>query len=229
MKLLLIAILTCSSLLAKDTGEISGQLKAMYLIDDKTNTFTPRNGSAFLGKLKYVSPQLLDTLRLGSALYVNGDTGLTDWEDTSKKKAMGMFVSEEGKAKFFLGEAYLEYKTKRVFAKVGRQIFNSPLTKIHWSFMPNFYEAGYLSLKLIPKLAINILHVNRMSFGSREAADFGLIGEKTGTAGAVRPMQEQSPNGIERANFMNLGLAAGVADTKGMSALNLDYKINENM
>ena len=235
MRLLFSFILTfilSITLDAKDiksnTGSVSGQIRAMYLIDDLTNTFTPRNGSAYLLKLKYVTPTFADNFKLTTAVYINGDTGLTDFEDASKKKALGMFLREEGKVEAVLGEAYLEYKADKVIARVGRQRLDTPLTKIAWSFVPFFYESAFISLHPTKKLSTILGHISALSYGTREAADFGLIGEKTGTAGTVRPMSTQSDTGINRGDFINVGEAAGVAKTKGTSLGAIKYKLNEN-
>ena len=209
-------------------GVVSGKLKAMHILSDKTNTFTPEDGSGYLGTLKYVTPELIDGLKLGAGLYVNGDTGLTDW-DSGKKNALGMFVAEKGEHTALLGEAYLDYHSDMFSAKVGRQILNTPLTTIQWSLMPNFYEAAVLSTKSISDLSFTLAHINRMSYGSRAATDWGLIGEKTKTAGVSRPMSTQSPAGIEQANFMNLGDAAVGVKTDGITAFNMLFKGIENM
>ena len=65
-------------------GVVSGQLKAMHIISDKDNAWTPNDGSGYLGKIKYVTPEVLDGLKFGAGFYINGDTGLTKW-DAGKK------------------------------------------------------------------------------------------------------------------------------------------------
>jgi len=210
-------------------GEVSGQIKAMHILADKTNGFAPEDGSGYLVSLKYVTPDLaLKGLKAGAAFYANGDTGLTDWED-SDVNAKGMFTDVEGKTKTLLGEAYLEYKSNMLDAKVGRQILNTPLTTIQWSLMPNFYQAAVAAVKPVNGLSLTALHIDKMAYGSRSATDFSLIGEKTGTAGVVTPAFAQSPASARvQAQFLNLGTAAGVAETSGMTALNATYKAGEN-
>lgn len=227
---------TVSAADAKDTalltgGKVTGQIKAMQILNDKTNTFTPREGSAYLGKLKYVTPDLKVTgLKAGAAFYINGDTGLTDWDDANKKKAQGLFTGNNlGDTATLLGEAYLEYNSEMVDAKVGRQILNTPLTTIKWSLMPNFYEAGVLTVKPMKNLSVTLAQVTGISFGSRSAADWGLIGEKTKTAGVATPRLQQSPSGVSQAKFLNLGTAAGVAETDGITVASVGFQPMNNL
>ncbi len=214
---------------AFSNGVVSGQIKAMHILSDKTNGFTPEDGSGYLGTLKYVTPEVYDGLKFGAAFYINGDTGLTDWDDTSKKKANGMFTAPKGATNTLLGQAYLEYKNDTVFVKAGRQILNTPLTTIKWSLMPNFYEAAVLSLKPMKSLSLSLSHISGMAYGSRSTADWGLIGEKTGTAGS-----SQKPVSVggtfEQAKFHNLGQAvSGVnEDTDGMTVANISYNMGKN-
>lgn len=196
-------------------GEVSGQIKAMHIVNDLNNGYTPNDGSGYLGTLKYVTPELSPGLKFGTAFYVNGDTGLTRWDETGIKTAGGMFVAPKGDESAQLGQAYLEYKSKNLTAKVGRQILDTPLTTIKWSLMPNFYEAAVVGTNLADKTSLTLAHVSRMSYGSRAATDWGLIGEKTGTAGTVKSNTQ--------ATFHNLGTAAGTDKTNGITAANITY------
>ena len=218
------------------SGEVSGQIKAMHIITDNDNNWTPNNGSGYLGTLKYVTPEVIEGLKAGAAFYVNGDTGLSDWGDSSSpatdgiKTAQGMFTSVKGEENSHLGQAYLEYNNKTIHSKTGRMILNTPLTKIQWSLMPNFYEAGVLSIKSIPNFKFTLLHINKISYGSRAATDWSLIGEKTKSAGVARPMLVQSATGIEQTKFINIGTAAGTAnETDGITTINATYKGIKNL
>ena len=211
-------------------GEVSGQIKAMHILADKTNGFAPEDGSGYLFSLKYVTPDLaVKGLKAGAAFYANGDTGLTNWED-SDVNAKGMFTDTDGKTNTLLGQAYIEYKSSMIDAKIGRQILNTPLTTIKWSLMPNFYQAAVTSVKPMKGLSFTALHIDKMAYGSRSATDFSLIGEKTGTAGVVTPTLTQSPTSTRlQAQFLNLGTAAGAGkETSGMSAFNATYKAGKN-
>lgn len=205
-------------------GVATGQIKAMHIISDKDNSWAPNNGSGYLGTLKYVTPEVVDGLKFGAALYINGDTGLTDW-DSGKKNALGMFTATEGQEKAQLGQAYVEYKNKMLSFKGGRQILNTPLTKIQWSLMPNFYDAYMLGTEKVSGFSFKLGHITRMSYGSRAATDWGLIGEKTKTAGVARPMETQSATGVVQAQFHSLAEGAGVAEnTAGMTVIGATYK-----
>jgi len=205
-------------------GVVSGQLKAMHIISDKDNAWAPNNGSGYLGTLKYVTPEVLDGLKFGAAFYINGDTGLTDW-NSGKVNALGMFTSTQGQEKSELGQAYVEYKNEMLHFKGGRQILSTPLTKIMWSLMPNFYDAYMLGTEKVTSFSFNLGHITRMSYGSRAATDWGLIGEKTKTAGAARPMETQSATGIVQAEFHSLAEGAGVTEnTAGMTVVGATYK-----
>jgi len=211
-------------------GEVSGQIKAMHILGDKTNKWAPENGSGYLGVLKYVTPDLWTKgLKAGAAFYVNGDTGATEWNDANNKPAQGMFTDVEGKTNTLLGEAYLEYKSSMIDATVGRQILNTPLTTIQWSLMPNFYQAAVATVKPMNGLSLSALHIDKMAYGSRTATDWSLIGEATGTAGVTTAAVGQGAGTREQARFLNLGTAAGVGkETSGMTALNATYKAGEN-
>ncbi|WP_373001326.1 OprD family outer membrane porin [Sulfurimonas sp.] len=205
-------------------GVVSGQLKAMHIISDKDNAWTPNDGSGYLGTLKYVTPEVLDGLKFGAAFYINGDTGLTKW-DAGKKNALGMFTATQGQDKSELGQAYVEYKNEMLSFKGGRQILNTPLTKIKWSLMPNFYDAYMLGTEKVTGFSFNLGHITRMSYGSRAATDWSLIGEKTGTAGVARPMETQAAGGIVQAEFHSLAEGAGIAtNTAGMTVIGATYK-----
>ena len=219
-------------------GEVSGQIKAMHIITDKDNNWTPNSGSGYLGTLKYVTPEILNGLKAGTAFYINGDTGLTDWGEypvnsttDGTKPAQGMFTSVGGEENSHLGQLYLEYNRKnKVHAKLGRIILNTPLTKIQWSLMPNFYEAGVVSTEALSGFKFTLAHINKMSYGSRSATDFSLIGEKTGTAGNARPVVGQGAGTLEQAKFIDIGTALNPSlNTDGITAINATYKAVKNL
>ena len=224
--LAIVTTLHALSLLSE--GDISLQLKAMHILSDKTNKFAPEEGSGYLGKVKYVSPKVLDGLKVGAGVYINGNTGFTDFNN-NKNDAIGMFTDIKGKDKVLLGEVYLEYKSNKLHAKAGRQILNTPLTTISWSLMPNFYEAAILESDIAKNFLLKLVHITRMSYGSRSATDFGLIGEKTATAGLARPTLQQSTTGIKQATFLDVGQAAVGTHTKGITAVNVTYNGVKNL
>ncbi len=222
------------------SGDLTLQLKAMTIIDDKRNGFAPSNGSGYLVKLKYETGEILtDGLKLGIGMYVNGDAGLTEWDERAAPDlntgAYGMVVDADGKSKALMGELYLSYKNEYFNAKLGRQILKTPLSVIQISLMPNFYEAYILDTEVVDGLKLTAGHISKMSFGSRAMADFGVIGEKTGTAGVgltgnpALPQFVQIGGELEQAKFYNIGTAAGLDSTNGRSIIGLTYKGVENL
>ena len=244
------ALLSCSLLQAaeikadgKDAGDVELMFKAMHIIDDKENGFAPSNGSGYLVKLKYDTPDILtDGLKIGVGMYANGDTGRTEWDEFApaagqyNKPAKGMFVSNRGESKALMGEAYVSYKNDSVHAKLGRQILKTPLTEIKWSLMPNFYEAYTVGTNAIEGFSLTATWMTKMSFGSRAMTDWGLIGERTGTAGVSTFLTVDSGNApggydgfVDQAKFYDMGVAAlGTGNSKyetdGRGALGATYK-----
>ncbi|MEA3374346.1 MAG: OprD family outer membrane porin [Campylobacterota bacterium] len=209
----------------QDHGTVSAKAKAMHVIHDKNNGYTPNDGSGYLFQLNYKSPDLLTkNLKIGIGMYVNGDTGLTEWDKPGDKKpARGMFVAPRGKETAQLGEAYLSYKQKEgVRLKLGRQILNTPMTKIKWSLMPTFYEAYGIGSEAVKDLSLDLMQITRISYGSRTVADWKLIGESTGTAGAPNVLEEKGGTG--QARFISIRDVAGVDSSAGFSALGATYK-----
>ena len=184
-------------------GDLTLQFKGMTVIDDIKNGYAPSNGTGYLVKLKYETGDILfDGLSVGVGMYVNGDAGITDWDlkkSPSKggewdKGAYGMVTDIDGKSKALMGELYLNYKHDLFHAKVGRQILKTPLTVIKTSLMPNFHEAAMLDFKPLDGLKVTAGHMSGMSFGSRAAADWGMIGERTGTAGVASQLLNDPAN-----------------------------------
>lgn len=242
IKLSLAAALAGSAMLQAASVDINGyrggtldvMFKGMTVIDDEKNGFAPSNGSGYLVKLKYESPDtLLDGLKYGVGVYVNGDAGLTNWDNNNAadgwdKGAYGMVVDVGGDSKGLLGELYLSYKNEYFDAKFGRQTLDTPLTKIQTSLMPNFYEAYMLGTNAIDGLRLTAGHITKMSLGSRAAPDWGIIGEKTGTAGVGAALLSQGGT-IEQAKFYNMGTIAGLDSTSGRTVIGATYTGLENL
>ncbi len=221
-----------------EAGEIELKFKGMTVLSDKKNGFTPSNGTAYLIKLKYQTGDILtEGLSVGVGMYANGDAGLTTWDERSapnyNKPAMGMVVDVNGSSKALTGELYLDYKYEFVHARAGRQILKTPLTVIKTSLMPNFYEAYMLDAVPTDGLKITAGHISKVSFGSRAMADWGVIGEKTGTAGVGLygrgVLFEQAGGTLQQAKFYNIGTAAGFESTNGRSLLGVSYTGIDNL
>jgi len=222
-------------------GDLTLQFKGMTVIDDIENGYAPSNGSGYLVKLKYETGEVFtDGLKVGVGMYVNGDAGLTEWDEKktdSNKGAYGMVVDDEGDSKALMGELYLKYSNDYFNATAGRQMIKTPLTVIKTSLMPNFYEAAMLDFKPLDGLKVTAGHITGMSFGSRAAADWGMIGERTGTAGVGTMLTNDPKNTysatpaqlIDQAEFYNIGEIAGLGDTNGRSVLGLTYTGIKNL
>ena len=221
-------------------GTLDFMLKGIYVIDDHKNGFAPSNGGGYLVKVKHVTPDIwVDNLKVGVGVYVNGDAGLTDWDKNSApeydKGAYGLSVDVDGASKALMGEFFVTYKNSYFDAKLGRQTLDTPLTKIQVSLMPNFYEAYMLGTNVVDGLRLNAGHITKMSFGSRAAADAGMIGENTGTAGVGFKNDdfmsfETASSYMEQAKFYNMGVAAGLKkNTNGRSVVGATYTGVKNL
>jgi len=208
---------------------VSGMFKLMHILSAEDNQFDRDSGSAFLLNVKYKS-QASNNIRAVVNHYSVGDTGLTDFETTGKP-ARGMFVNGStgrGETVSLLAELHALYKTKTTTAKVGRQIWNTPLSTIKWSMMPNFYEGATFENKSVEGLTINASHMTKMSYGSRALTDFALIGEGSATAGASKVAK------TNQAEFLTFGQLTGVTgidgdDSAGMTTVGIDYSGVKNL
>ncbi|MFA5233268.1 MAG: OprD family outer membrane porin [Sulfurimonas sp.] len=212
-------------------GTLDFMLKGITVIDDEKNGWAPSEGSGYLVKLKYETPDaMFDGLKVGVGMYANGDAGLTDWTpDDGGKAAGGLVVDTEGDSKSLMGELYVSYKNEYIDAKFGRQELDTPLTKIQVSLMPNFYEAYMLGTNVIDGLRLTAGHITEMSMGSRAAADYGLIGEATTTGGAAVKFLVNGGTVYEQAKFYNMGEIAGYEDTNGRTVVGATYTGVKNL
>jgi len=217
MRIVLQILLFCTILYGANTQEAKteGEIKVIHVLSDKSNKYAPEDGSAYLLKLKYISEDFYEGLHFGMGAYANGDTGLTNWE--GKNNALGLFSQPKGDTSVVFGELYLRYKNRTTDAVVGRQLLDTPLTKISTTLTPNFYQAVFLKNSLNENISL--------SLGSQGATDWALVGEQTKTAGAAVPMQSQSINGVEQAKFIGIAEAAGGEDTKGISFIGLEHQL----
>lgn len=220
----------------KDAGDLTMQFKAMTVLSDKKNGFAPSNGTGYLVKLKYETADILtEGLKIGVGTYVNGDAGLTKWDENNladgyNKGAYGMVTDESGASKGILGEMYLSYKHKYFDAKLGRQTIKTPLTQIQASLTPNFYEAYMLGTEAIDGLRLTAGHITKMSLGSRAAPDSGVIGENTDTAGALAKLIRPVAGPISQAKFYNMGVVAGLdKETDGRTMIGATYTGVKNL
>ena len=207
-----------------NSGKVNFNIKAMHILGDAGNGYDPSEGSSYLIKLKYLTPSW-NSAKIGVGFYNAGDLfNLTDFDaaaaDSDKRLARGMFVTDDGQEKSLMGEFYVNYTHEKFDFNGGRQLFNTPLTNITYSTMPNFHTAFGVSTTAVPDFTLSLDQVTQMSFGARAATDYGLIGEATRTAGA-----SFSPVALEQAEFLSVSKAAlGVdEDTSGITVLGVTY------
>ena len=235
LKLLPLAMAACAFALpvtaadieagGKDLGQVNGEFKVMHILGAADNGYDPSEGTAYLVKLKYLTPSW-NNAKLGIGFYNAGDfLNMTDFDaaatDPDKRLARGMFVTDDGSEKSLMGEFYLNYAGEGFEINAGRQLYTTPLTDITYSTMPNFHTAFGISTTAVSDLKLSFDQVTQMSFGARAATDYGLIGENTRTAGA-----SYSPVLLGQAEFHDISLIATgdeTADTDGISVFGATY------
>lgn len=206
-----------------NTGKVSAMLKAMHILDAEDNGYDPSTGTAYLVKLKYVTPSW-NNAKLGIGFYNAGDLlNMTDFDidPTSERLARGMFVTDLGTEKSVMGEFYLNYAGEGFEVNAGRQLYDTPLTNITYSTIPNFHTVFGISTTAVPDFKLSLDQVTQMSFGARAMTDWGLIGEGTQTAGAAI-----NSSTIGQAEFHDISKAAiGVdgEDTNGITVIGATY------
>jgi len=209
----------------KDLGQVEGGFKFMSILGAADNGYDPSDGTAYLVKLKYLTPSW-NAAKLGIGFYNTGDfLNMTDFEaaatDPDKRVARGMFVTDDGSEKSLMGEFYLNYAGEGFAINAGRQLYTTPLTDITYSTMPNFHTAFGISTTAVSGLELSLDLVTQMSFGARAMTDWGLIGEGTQTAGAT-----VLPSSIGQAEFHDVSLIAtgdDTADTDGITVFGATY------
>lgn len=219
-----------------DFGKVDFHVKSMHILGDDGNGYDPSEGTAYLVKLKYLTPSW-NGAKLGIGFYNNGDLlNLTDFDkaasDPDKRLARGMFVNGTGEETSQMGELYVNYAAEKFEINAGRQIYKTPLTTISYSTMPNFHTAFGISTTALEGFKFSFDQVTQMSFGARAATDFGLIGEGTSTAGAaVNPLGEFAKE-LRQAKFFDISVIAtddDSEDTNGISVLNATYNGVKNL
>lgn len=215
-------------------GNVDLHVKSMHVLGSDDNGYDPSEGTAYLVKLKYLTPSW-NNAKLGVGFYNTGDLlNLTDFDeakDPDKKLARGMFVNDTGNETSLMGEFYVNYVGDKFEINAGRQLYQTPLTTITYSTMPNFHTAFGISTTALEGFKLSFDQVTQMSLGARTATDWGLIGEGTGTAGvSVKP--DINGSGLEQAEFHDINVIATGYDedsTNGISVLGATYSGVKNL
>ena len=196
----------------KYDGKVHGYLRVHHIFDGDSNGFDKNTGSTLGFGLKY-DRHLIGGLSGGIEYYGVTDTGLTN-ED--KNIAFGQFMDSDKSPSQDYGDiwgAHITYKADNFGVSLARSQFDSPMTKIQITHVPNMYEYARLDTNLLGA-DLSLSYITRMAYGSRSAADFGLIGEFTATAGmGLNPFKD-----IERGKYTTISDLLG-DDANGVVVL----------
>ena len=207
-----------------DDGKVHGYARLHHIFDAEVNAFDKSTGSTVGLGLKY-GKTLGKHLAIGGEFYGVMETGFQ--KDTGIAFGQGMGESKADKATGHVAGIHFTLKNLPGKSKVSwaRSQFKSPMTKTQITHVPNMYEyvrgdtgvlGGNLSLSFITDMA----------YGSRSAADFGLIGEKTGTAGmAITPFKNPKSASLVRGDYNQISdTTTGSKSTSGIAVLGYERK-----
>lgn len=211
-----------------DDGNIHGYVRMHHIFSGENNTFDPGTGST-LGLGMGYGLEVMDGLKVGIEAYGVMDSGLTE-TDGSENVAYGQFMNtiknaDELDAGGTWG-AHIRYEGDGYKVALARSQFKSPMTKIQITHVPNMYEYARVDAKILGGNA-SLSFISKMAYGSRSAADFGLIGEKTGTAGMYLSPLTTTPNGtppIERGEYYDISDTVKNSDSSGIFVAGYEKK-----
>lgn len=203
----------------KYDGKVHGYLRAHHIFSGEDNGFDKDTGSTIGLGLRY-DLKLNDKFSAGVEYYGVTDSGLTD---ENKNVAYGQFMNTK-KNDLKYGDTFglhLSYKDNGYTASIARSQFDSPLTKTHITHVPNMFEFVRID-KNIDGANLSFSYIDKMAYGSRSAADFGLIGEFTGTAGmGLSPFKD-----IERGKYYSMRDIVG-EDTMGIAVFGAEKSFED--
>lgn len=213
-----------------DDGSFHGYLRMHHIFNGEDNGFDPVTGSTLGIGLGY-GMEVVPGLKIGAEFYGAMDSGLTDTDE--KAIAYGQFMntikSPNELDPGYAWGAHIRYEGEGFKAQIARSEYKSPLTNIvQITHVPNMYEYARLDGKVLGGNA-SIGFINKMAYGSRSAADFGLIGEFTGTAGMVNPPFEGKPHSLDRGTFYSIEDTLPVGKTDSNGILQVGYEKKKGM
>lgn len=203
-----------------DDGSFHGYLRAHHIFNGEDNGYDKVTGSTLGLGLGY-GLEVTPGLKIGAEFYGAMDSGLTDTDETAI--AYGQFMNEvkspnELDAGYTWG-VHIRYEGEGFKAQVARSQYASPLTNIvQITHVPNMYEYARLDGKVLGGNA-SIGFISKMAYGSRSAADWGLIGEFTGTAGMfMKPFDTGAGPYLKRGDYYSIDetLAPGTTNSDGI-------------
>jgi len=216
-----------------DDGIFHGYLRAHHIFDAKDNGYDKVTGSTLGLGLGY-GMEITSGFKVGAEFYGVMDSGLTDTDENLI--AYGQFMNTI-KSSNELDEGYtwglhMRYESEGFKAILARSQFKSPMTKIQITHVPNMYEYARLDGNVLGGNA-SLSYITKISYGSRSAADWGLIGEFTGTAGMFAqpffvPSKPAKPY-LERGTYYGIDetLKSGTTDSKGILVFGYEKKIKK--
>jgi hypothetical protein len=213
-----------------DDGSFHGYLRAHHIFNGTDNGYDKVTGSTLGLGLGY-GMEVASGLKIGAEFYGVMDSGLTDTDE--KLIAYGQFMNtikspDELDAGYTWG-AHIRYEGEGFKAQLARSQFKSPMTKIQITHVPNMYEYARVDGKVWGGNA-SLAYISKMSYGSRSAADWGLIGEFTGTAGMYAIPFDVDGAGpkpyLKRGTYYSIEdtLKAGTTDSNGMFVAGYEKK-----
>lgn len=207
-------------------GKVHGYVRVHHIFDGEANAFDKNTGSTLGLALKY-GETFGKYFAVGGQIYAVTETGFHNNQKT-QAFGQGLGASTKDDMSGHLSGLHVTFKNLPKASKVtwARSQFKSPLTTTQISHVPNMYEylraesgvlGGNLSLSLITDMA----------YGSRSAADWGLIGENTATAGmAHSPFSNKGTNTLERGKYYRIDQTAGSASSSGIAVVGYERKFD---
>jgi len=210
-----------------DDGSVHGYLRMHHIFTGEDNGFDKETGSTLGFGVGY-GLEVFDGFKIGFEAYGVMDSGLTDTDKSSIAYGQFMNTYKDSK-KLDAGGAWgvhIKYEIKDVVkAIIGRSQFDSPMTKTQITHVPNLYEYARVDGYVFGG-NISASFITKMSYGSRSAADFGLIGEKTGTSGMQITPFTNSKVELSRGTFYNIDETVNQTNSSsGIFVLGYETKI----
>jgi hypothetical protein len=205
-------------------GKVHGYVRVHHILDGEANAFDKNTGSTLGLALKY-GETFGKYFAVGGEIY--GVTALGFHNDEKTQAfGQGLGISTKDDMSGHLSGLHFTLKNLPNKSKVtwARSQFKSPMTTTQISHVPNMYEylradTGVLGGNL------SLSWITDMAYGSRSAADWGLIGENTATAGmAHSPFSDKGSNTLERAKYYGIAQTTGSTSSSGIAVIG--YKKN---
>jgi hypothetical protein len=208
-----------------DDGKLHGYVRMQHVFDGESNGFDKNTGSTLGLGLKY-GQTIGKHLSIGGEFYGVTETG---FHDTSKSVAYGQLMGENKKENGTGHVTGLHMTLKNLPGKSkvswARSQFKSPMTKIQITHVPNMYEYVRADTGILGG-NLSLSFITDMAYGSRSAADYGLIGESTGTGGMTIAPFSEAPVSLKRGDYTSIAnTTAGTANSSGIAVFGYERKI----